>query len=106
MARWEGWQRTRHDPDTPPDAYQQSLGRKVLGELMESLQRDRLFQGKLQRTFADGTVVIAQFDGTTPMVQVIAPSSSTSQPLPVLTSLWIPRGFVFVPGTAAVPQGW
>lgn len=106
MPRWEDWQRTRHDPDTPPDRYQQTLARKVLGELMEGIRLGRLFQNKIRRTFADGTVVIAQFDGTTPMVQVIAPGSSVARPVPVLTSLWIPRGFVFVPGADEAPQGW
>lgn len=106
MSRWEGWQRTQHDPDTPPDRYQQTLARKVLGELMEGIRLGRLFQNKLTRRFADGTVVIAQFDGTTPMVQVIAPGSSVARTVPVLTSLWIPRGFVFVPGADEAPQGW
>lgn len=106
MARWEDWQRTRHDPDTPPEQYSQALGRKVLGELMEGIKRGGLFQNKIRREFADGTVVIAQFDGTTPMVQVIASASSSEVVNPALTSLWIPRGFVFVPGNADAPQGW
>lgn len=106
MARWEGWRRTRHDPDTPPDQYQQALARKVLGELMEGVKRGGLFQNKIRRTFADGTVVIAQFDGTTPMVQVFNPQPTGVQEPTLLTSLWIPRGFVFVPGNADAPQGW
>lgn len=77
MARWEDWQRTRHDLDTPPDRYQQALARKVLGELMEGIQRGGLFQNKIRRTFADGTVVVAQFDGVTPMVEVFAPGGSS-----------------------------
>lgn len=106
MGRWEDWQRTRHDPGTPPDSYQQALGRKMLGELMEGIKRGGLFQNKIRREFADGTVVIAQFDGTTPMVQVIAPTSGGEVVNPALISLWIPRGFVFVPGKADAPQGW
>lgn len=74
MARWDDWLRIRHsDPDTPPSNYQQSLARKVLGELMERLARGQLMQGKLRREFPDGTTVIAQFDGTTPIVEVIDP---------------------------------
>lgn len=106
MARWEDWQRTRHDPDTPPNQYQQALARKVLGELMEGIKRGGLFQNKIRRTFADGTVVVAQFDGTTPMVQVFNPQSTATTSPPVLTSLWIPRGFVFVAGNDSAPQGW
>lgn len=76
MARWEDWQRTRHgDPNTPLSNYQQSLARKVLGELMDSIARGVLRQGKLQRRFPDGTLVVAQFDGATPIVEVIDPVS-------------------------------
>ena len=106
MSRWEDWQRTRNDPDTPPDQYQQALGRKVLGELMEGVKRGGLYQNKIRRVFADGTVVVAQFDGTTPMVQVIAPATTQTPEVPTMVTLWIPRGFVFVPGSAESPRGW
>lgn len=77
MSRFENWLRQRGrdgQPDLTPE--QQALGRKVLGELMESVQRGGLFQGKLRREFPDGTVVVAQFDGTTPMVTIEAPTTA------------------------------
>lgn len=98
--------RQRTDPDTPPDKRQISLARKVLGELMESIARGGLYQNKLRRTFADGTVVIAQFDGTTPMVMVIAPQPAAPAVSVVLIDLWIPHGFVWVPGDARSALGW
>jgi len=106
VSRYENWLRRRVDPDTPPESQQDPRARKVLGELMEGVRLGGLFQNKLVRQFADGTTIIAQFDGTTPMVQVIAPAENLAPVNPAVASLWIPRGFVFVPGNASAPRGW
>lgn len=103
MPRWENWHRQRLDPNA--SAEQTSAGSKVLGELMEQLRLARIPTGTLRRRLRDGTLIIASYDGTTPIVQVIAPPGAAPAAPPVLGNLWVPRGFVVAPAYSGAGLG-
>ena len=106
MPRHESWARFRGI--TAENAQQiQTEGRRVLGDLMNQLKLGGIRVGKMERLLPDGTRIIAQFDGTTPMVTAIAPTSpQPRESTPPTVDLWIPQGFVVYPASDMAPQGW
>lgn len=83
MSRYDNWLRWRVAKGTPEATANasRSAGRKLMGELMRQLELSGNLQGKLQRTLSDGTQLTAQFDGTTPIVEISAPPPSVELPV-------------------------
>lgn len=98
--------RTRAKAGDAPIA--QHEGRKLLGHLMEQMRLSKSTQGKLQRTLADGTVVIARFDGTTPTVEIHGTGYTAPRTGSAAEGIepWVPRGFVVYPANAVASAGW
>lgn len=57
-------------------------------------------------TLDSGTTVFAQVVGSQRRLTLVVSPSSGAPPIPVESALWIPHGFVFVPGDASAPQGY
>ncbi|HSX21501.1 MAG TPA: hypothetical protein VLE97_01850 [Gaiellaceae bacterium] len=81
-------------------------GRRLLGHVMRKVEAG-VAHPKLTKQLPDGTILVAQFDGTTPMVTVIQPQQPVERPrAPDKADLFIPKGFVLYPANNAVPSGW
>lgn len=85
----------------------QDEGRRLLGDLKEYLRLGGIKVGRRERTLSDGTRIIAIFDGTTAITEVIRPRESVADELvETPTDIWIPQGFVLYPATSEAPAGW
>lgn len=107
MAKHTTWARSRFsDPERVRIV--QFEGRKLLGGLMEQLKRDGQTFGVRRKTLADGTLIIARFDGTTPLIQVHAPPGQPALPTKPgdKAGVWVPRGFVLYPISDESINGW
>jgi len=102
MPRHENWARFRTGIGT--DQAAQAEGRNLLGGLMNRLKLGGVKVGSARQVLADGTVVIASYDGTTPIVTTVAPQVVVEEEGEL--DLWIPRGMVVVPAQNSAPQGW
>lgn len=92
-------------PENAADVQQQA--RRLLGALMEQLRLGGVKVGKWERTLPDGTRLIAQYDGSTPMVTAIAPRvRPAEEDAAGNAAVWVPRGFVVYPAAASSPTGW
>lgn len=103
-GRYEGWHRRRVDIESQ-DTYA-TYGRKLLGELMEDIKRGRLFQLVRRQRLPDGTLIVARYDGTTPIVEIHSGGREADEPTKLETSIWLPRGFVFWPVDDTATIGW
>lgn len=83
-----------------------SEGRKLLGSLMERLALGGIRVGKVERVLPDGTRLIAQYDGSMPIVTAIAPTAAARRADEPTFELWVPQGFVIYPASDAAPAGW
>lgn len=102
MPRYASWVRFRGAPASP---YVQEVGRKLLGSLIHRLEMGHIRVGKVSRVLEDGTTVIAQYNGTTPIVTVIA-GPQVKKLEEELRRVWIPQGFVIEPASDIAPAGW
>jgi hypothetical protein len=101
-AVYADWHRLRtHGGVT---AAQVAYGRKVLGELMESLRLGDLPTGVLRRAAPDGTLYVAVYDGVTPTLEIVTAAAAEPEE-PVTGQLWVPRGFVVYPAWHDKPFG-
>lgn len=101
------WMHTRRNAEAKAE-HIQFEGRKLLGQLMQSIRLGGLFAGKMERTLGDGTKLIARFDGTTPIVEVYG-KGKPSEPIATIDNrpgIWIPQGFVLYPVSDSEPRGW
>lgn len=78
-----------------------------MGELQNSMAFAGLRQGKLTQVMADGTRIVAQHDGATPIVTITSPTDTAEAPQPPpRIAAWIPRGFVVYPTSDESRTGW
>ena len=80
--------------------------KKMLARLRDSVQAGGPATQSLKQVGADGTTYIATVGPGIQKAIVNRPPVAAPNPETLLTTLWIPRGFVFVPGNADAPQGW
>lgn len=106
MGRHTGWLRWRIAEDTPPEVADRMkpAGRKLLGALMNQLALSGNRQGLMRQTLPDGSQLTARFDGTTPIVEIVA-SEAALEAEEDTSNLWLPRGFVVYPLTVDHPYG-
>lgn len=84
----------------------QAEGRKLLGSLIGQLRLAKIHVGKMERTLPDGTRMVAQYDGSLPIVTVFPPEPPPTPLEERKADVWVPRGFVLYPVSDLVPQGW
>lgn len=92
------------DGELTPEDY--VAAKKLLGRLNDSVRMGGPVTQSLKYTAADGTMYVAMVGPGTRRVIVRRTSVTSEEHEVVLTALWIPRGFVFVPGNAGTPRGW
>ncbi|GEM_PF-5557612 len=104
--RFTGWMRRRRSAQTTQEMadLHADTARKLLGTLMRQLELSGNRQGRMQRTLPDGTVIIARYDGTTPIVEVDREAARdwvhTGR-----AAIWAPRGFVVRPADVSATHG-
>lgn len=103
--RYYNWLRLRTPDGFTPSGEAFSVGRKLLSEVLESAERGGFTVAKRTITTMDGTVVVAQFDGTTPLLTIFPAGTDDTTTEQDLSGVWIPRGFVCRPATSGYPYG-
>lgn len=105
IGRYTGWMRTRGVNRENAEMFQRE-GRKMLAAVLASCERSNVPTGKLTKWQPDGSLIIASFDGVTPMVEIISPPEVVALTTEPVCDLWLPRGFVLYPSSTASTTGW
>lgn len=92
------------DGDMTPSDY--AVVSKLMGRLNDSVAAGGPVTQLLRYIAADGTLYTAQVGPGIKKALIKRPPVPLGTPPAGLSTLWIPHGFVFVPGDADAPQGW
>lgn len=105
--RHTDWCRIRFSPTSDPGAASALIpqARTMLGQMMQGLELVGQRTGILRRQLPNGSTIVVQFDGTTPMIDIDVPAEEGSESSTEPYNLWLPRGFVVRAASADHPGG-